>query len=58
MLYIVEALFVLCVDVLLPTSDNITDLITIYSIIENGYSEATCWAISMILPIFINVGFT
>ena len=58
MLYIVEALFVFCVDVLFPTSDTITDLITVYSIIENGYSEAACWVISMILPILINVGFT
>ena len=58
MLYIFEALFVVCVDIFLPTSDNVSDLITIFSIIKNGHSDAWLWALFMTMPIFANIGFT
>ena len=58
MLYIFEALFVICVDIFLPTSDNVTDLITIASIIKNGHDGAGLWALFMTMPIIANIGFT
>ena len=58
MLYIFEALFVICADIFLPTSDNVTDLITIASIIKNGHLDAAWWALFMTVPIFTNIGFT
>ena len=58
MLYIFEALFVICADIFLPTSDNVSDVITIASIIKNGHSDAELWALFMTMPIFANIGFT
>jgi hypothetical protein len=55
--YVLEALVVICFDIILPTSDNSSDLFFVYYLIHNGdgNSGAGSWAFVLTLPVIINI---
>ena len=62
MLYLLEALFVLFADIILPTTDTISDLVLILGVAltESGEHRAAAgwWAFFLLLPILVNISIT
>ena len=62
-MYIFEALFVTGVDIILPTSDTISDFIMVLQVIQttnanDEFIPSPVWAIILMLPIIANIAFT
>ena len=62
-MYIFEALFVTCVDIILPTSDTYSDLFLVIGILkttndEKEFIDSGVWAFFLSLPMIANIVFT